>query len=40
MQKDWYAPGAGLVKRIRKEQSVPDKYIGEQLIELVKLNRS
>ena len=39
-QTDWYAPGAGLVKRIRKEQSVPDKYIGEQLIELVKLNRS
>jgi hypothetical protein len=36
-QTEWYGQGSGLVKRIRKEISVPEKYRAEQLTELIKL---
>jgi hypothetical protein len=36
-QTEWYGIGVGLVKRIRNERSVPDKYKGEQVQKLVLL---
>lgn len=38
-QTDWYAKGVGLVKRIRNESSVPDKYKGEQIQELTSFKK-
>ncbi len=38
-QTQWYARGIGLVKRMRKEYSVPDKYKAEQVTELIKFAR-
>ena len=38
-QTQWYARGVGLVKRIRKESSVPDKYKAEQVTELIRFAR-
>jgi hypothetical protein len=35
-QKEWYAQGVGLVKRIRTEKSIPEKYKGELIQELIK----
>jgi hypothetical protein len=35
-QREWYAKGIGLVKRIRTETGVPGKYKGEQILELIK----
>ena len=34
-QSEWYAPGVGLVKRMRQERSVPEQYVGTQIIQLV-----
>ncbi|MBI4005934.1 MAG: hypothetical protein HY356_04635 [Gammaproteobacteria bacterium] len=34
-QTEWYAPGIGLVKSIRKEFTIPDKITGEMIQELV-----
>ena len=34
-QTKWYARGVGLVKHVRKEYSVPEKYLAEQVSELV-----
>ncbi len=34
-QIEWYAQGVGLVKRIRKEISVPEKYKATQMTELL-----
>ncbi len=33
-QSEWYAPGVGLIKRVRNERSVPDKYSGTQVVQL------
>jgi uncharacterized protein DUF3108 len=38
-QTEWYAQGVGLIKRSRKEYSVPDKYKAKQVMELIRLNR-
>jgi hypothetical protein len=38
-QKEWYAPGVGMVKKMRKEYSVPEKYHGVQITELLRLER-
>lgn len=38
-QTEWYAKGVGLIKRMRKEYSVPEKYKATQLTELIKLER-
>lgn len=38
-QKEWFAPGIGMVKKIRREYTFPEKYHGEQIIELVRLKR-
>lgn len=37
-QTDWYAKGEGLVKRIRTEKSIPEKYSGTLVQELVRTN--
>ena len=34
-QTDWYARGMGLVKRVRTEKSIPEKYQGTLIQELV-----
>ncbi len=36
-QTEWYARGVGLVKRIREERSMPEKYAGKQVMQLVSL---
>jgi hypothetical protein len=38
-QIEWYAPGTGLVKRVRKEFSVPDKFHGEFIQVLVSIKK-
>lgn len=38
-QTDWYARGTGLVKRIRTEASIPEKYRGTHTQELVAIKR-
>ncbi len=35
-QTEWYAKGVGLIKRIRKEVSVPEKYNAIQATELIR----
>ncbi len=38
-QTEWYAKGVGLIKRSRKEISVPEKYNAKQLTELLSVER-
>ena len=37
-QTEWYAPGIGLVKRVRKEHTTPAKWSNEYVEELLEVN--
>lgn len=38
-QTEWYARGVGLIKRTRRELSVPEKYNATQVTELIRFER-